>query len=268
MANLTTQEKYKLEKLFSMGSGYVLGFSNRSFAEFVFDSIGKDIYDDAGTYSGGGDSKANRLRTFWRVEPNHVAGKLIADLVEHRREWSTEHGEGELLEDCRRIAERLQAGAPVTELGAITPQTAERDLELLVNQVRAAIDANHPEAALDRLHTFVVTYVRRRCDQRGIAYDKKKPLHSLFGEYRKNLKAHGHVESEMGDRILKSVTSTLDAFNDVRNNRSFAHDNPVLGYDEALLICNHVCSVIRFLNSIEAKATRAVVDDEFDAALW
>src|ERR1051325_8418637 len=61
-------------------------------------------------------------------------------------------------------------------------------------------------------------------------------LHSLFGEYVKRLKEHGHLESEMTARILKSSISTLEAFNDVRNNQSLAHDNPILNYDEALLI--------------------------------
>lgn len=57
----------------------------------------------------------------------------------------------------------------------------------------------------------------------------------------------------MALRILKSSISTLDAFNDVRNNRSLAHDNPILDYDEALLIFNHVASSVRFLSSIEKK---------------
>jgi hypothetical protein len=43
-----------------MGSGYVLDFSNRTFEEFVLDSIGKSIY--AAEYETGGGSKANRLR--------------------------------------------------------------------------------------------------------------------------------------------------------------------------------------------------------------
>jgi hypothetical protein len=157
----------------------------------------------------------------------------------------------QLVEDCRQIADRLQQGAPVIELEAITAQSAERDLEVLAGQVRSAIDNNQPEAGLDRLHTFVVNYVRRRCDQRGIAYDRDEPLHSLFGKYRKSLESDGHVESEMGRRILKSVIATLDAFNEARNNRSLAHDNPLLNYDEALLICNHMCSLIRFLNAVE-----------------
>ncbi|MCA8969338.1 MAG: abortive infection family protein [Planctomycetes bacterium] len=259
MSDLKYAERQKLEDLFQMGGGYVLSFTDFTFGEFVTESTGRDIYDDAGTYAFNGQSKAKRLRAFWKVEPNHVVGKLIGDMLEQ-----CEGADPALLEDCRSIAERLQAGAPVTELSAITPQTTERDLELLTNQVRAAIDANQPEGALDRLHTFVVNYVRRRCVQRGIAFDRKKPLHSLFGEYRKNLKADGHVESAMSDRILKSAISTLDAFNDVRNNRSLAHDNRVLGYDEALLICNHVCSMIRYLNAVEAKAAKKTADNEFD----
>ena len=50
--------------------------------------------------------------------------------------------------------------------------------------------------------------------------------------------------------------ATLEAFNDVRNNRSLAHDNPILHYDEALLIFNHVASSIRFLRSVESRIQR------------
>ena len=106
------------------------------------------------------------------------------------------------------------------------------------------------EASLDRLHTFIVKYVRLLCETRGISVDRDKPLHSLFGEYVKHLKQGGHLESEMTARILKSSISTLEAFNDVRNNRSLAHDNPILGYEEALLIFNHVAASARFLRSI------------------
>jgi hypothetical protein len=98
---------------------------------------------------------------------------------------------------------------------------------------------------------------------------RDKPLHSLFGEYVKHVRDSGHIESEMGVRILKSSISTLEAFNDVRNNRSLAHDNAILQYDEALLIFNHVASSIRFLRSVESRRYQeppqaAVKDDSED----
>ncbi len=43
MSDLTFIEKNALEKLFQMGGGYVLDFTNRTFHEFVADAVGKDI---------------------------------------------------------------------------------------------------------------------------------------------------------------------------------------------------------------------------------
>ncbi|MCM2558243.1 abortive infection family protein [Alcaligenes faecalis] len=75
------------------------------------------------------------------------------------------------------------------------------------------------------------------------------------------LRDGGHLESAMTERILKSSISVLEAFNDVRNNKSLAHDNPILNYEESLLIFNNVAASIRFIKSLEAKikAKAAVV---------
>ena len=129
------------------------------------------------------------------------------------------------------------------ELDALSAISDERDFEVVAKAVRDAIERNQPEAALDRLHTFVIKYVRSLCAARGIDVPRDKPLHSLFGEYLKRLREAGLVESEMTSRILKSSISVLEAFNDVRNNRSLAHDNPILGYEEALLIFNHIAGL-------------------------
>jgi abortive infection Abi-like protein len=57
----------------------------------------------------------------------------------------------------------------------------------------------------------------------------------------------------MAERILRVNISVLEAFNDVRNERSLAHDNPILEYEEALLIFNHVTAMVRFLRGIESR---------------
>ena len=43
MSDLTAVEKQKLEKALEMSTGYVLNFSNNSFTDFVFNSVGLDI---------------------------------------------------------------------------------------------------------------------------------------------------------------------------------------------------------------------------------
>jgi hypothetical protein len=99
MSDLSYLEKSKFEQLLGMRTGYVLDFSNRSFAEFVRDSTGRDIYDARYDYDSG--SKANRLRAFWQKEKNALVGKLMSDMLDY------EGGTGALHEVCRLIVARL-----------------------------------------------------------------------------------------------------------------------------------------------------------------
>lgn len=257
MSDLTRGEKRKLERLFGMATGYVLNFSDRTFAEFVDQSIGRDIFDQRYNYASG--SKANRLRGFWTVESNSLVGKLLNDLIAYGRDIDAFRNNGTLPDECDRIGQRLRVAGPVPDLDALRAPIDERDFETLAAQVREAIEKRQPQAGLDRLHTFVVRFTRTLCEKRGIVVARDKPLHSLFGEYVKRLRSDGVLASEMALRILKSSISILEAFNDVRNNRSLAHDNPLLDYDESLLIFNHVAASIRFIRSIEVRTNAVTI---------
>lgn len=99
MSDLTFAERRKFEQLLGMSSGYVLDFTNRTFAEFVLDSTGHDIFDSRYEYASG--SKANRLRAFWQKENNSVVGKLMSDMLDYYGET------GPSVEMCRLIVGRL-----------------------------------------------------------------------------------------------------------------------------------------------------------------
>ncbi len=75
MAELSIIEKTKLEKFLRMPTGYVIDFSDRTFQEFIADTVGIDIFDQKYNYASG--SKANRLRSFFKQEPDYVVGKLL-----------------------------------------------------------------------------------------------------------------------------------------------------------------------------------------------
>ena len=231
-----------------MSGGYVLNFSNRTFKEFIADSTGREIYDQK--YGGG--SKASLLRAFWNLESNHLAGRLLGDLLSYMDELKIEAEAGPL-DISRRAATRLLQGTPVIDVEIIDPKSPERDFAVLAKAIRDAIDKNEPETGLDRLHTYTIKYMRAVCQGRGLDANREKPLHSLIGEYLKCLKRGKEIESDMTETILKSSISVLEAFNRVRNDQSMAHDNPVLNYNESLLILNHVTSSIRFIMSIESK---------------
>src|SRR5262245_19040867 len=114
-----------------MGSGYVLDFSNRTFAEFMIDTARVDPYDAKYNAFSGSGSKANLLRAIWKVEPNHVVGKVLAEMLTLCNDGSAEH------EQCLRIASRLVLSAPV-DLDALSPDGGSRDFDMLVRDVEAA----------------------------------------------------------------------------------------------------------------------------------
>lgn len=125
MASLNYTERRKLEEFLGMGSGYVLDFSNRTFREFVHDSVGMDIGDPN---VGGSGSKAWRLRHFWSEQPDYIVGKLLKDMIES---VTVDDGEGDgdgfgairygvrrstaQKTECMKIADRLLQSAPVAK---------------------------------------------------------------------------------------------------------------------------------------------------------
>jgi len=105
MAEFTYLEKQRLEKLFGMGSGYVLRFSDKTFREFVHDTTGRNIDDEK--YKKAGTSKANRLRTFWSKEPDHVVGKLLSEMLQLAGDEGPQLREDESYKQSMAIALRL-----------------------------------------------------------------------------------------------------------------------------------------------------------------
>lgn len=255
MTNLSFIEKKKFEKLFGMKSGYVMDFSDRTFQEFVGDAVGVDIYEEKYNYGSG--SKANKLRGYWSVESNYNIGKLLEKLLEYwldqvqSRHINYDTSDENNYKDCLIIVEKLKTDNLVENIDAIQANSDNRTFKILAESIRESINKNEPEKGLDRLHTFTIKYVRQLCDKHQVTYDKETPLHSLFGSYIKKIVKEDLIESEMTERILKSSISVLEAFNSVRNNQSFAHDNEILNYNESILIFNNVSNVIRFLETIE-----------------
>jgi hypothetical protein len=256
MADLTPIEKRKLERALGMGSGYVLNFSNNTFYAFFLDYCGINIYDDKYNYSSG--SKANRMRAFWELENNYLVAKALGVLFSEWNEFKGYDSPDAPPQDCLLIVKRLKDNAAVPDIDAVTPNIDDESFEALAASIRDSIDQNKPVLGLDRLHTFVIKYFRVLCEKRNIDTGRDKPLHSLVGGYIKSLKAQGLIESEMTERILKSSISVMEAFNRVRNEQSFAHDNNVLNYAESMLIFGHVTSSIRFIKTLEERVEEGV----------
>lgn len=112
IAKFEIQEKKIIEKFLGMDSGYVLNFSNRTFSDFFVENFKINIYDDK--YADRGESKAKRLRTFWKKESN----SLVADSIEKMIEWwesdslinevEITNNQKVLAEKCKKIAKNVR----------------------------------------------------------------------------------------------------------------------------------------------------------------
>jgi hypothetical protein len=71
-----------LDEVLEMQSGYVLDFSDRTFAEFFASELSININHQK--YFQGGSSKAKRLRTFLQIEKEPVVARALCALWEYR----------------------------------------------------------------------------------------------------------------------------------------------------------------------------------------
>jgi hypothetical protein len=260
MSDLSFQEKRTVEQFLNMAGGYVLDFSNRTFQEFVGSAINIDI--DEPKYEAGGTSKANRLREFIRVENDYTVGLLFKHLYEYqiselkRREFDINQ---HLVEQFHKISERLLEGNIIEHIDAIQANNDDKDFHQLAKLIKESIQKNEPEAALDRLHVFLIKFLKELCTSHGTTFSQEETVNALFGKYIKTIKAKGFIQSPMAEKIIQFSFQVIDAFNDIRNNRSFAHDNPVLNYDESVLVFSNVTSTVKFLQSLELKNKNTVI---------
>ena len=251
MSSLASIEKMKFEKLLEMECGSVLDFSNASFKRLIYENSGIDIYDER--YADDGDSKAKLLRCFWNKESNQIVAKVLSLLLEYFdfKGFISEINTQNLYTECCVIIERLNSVKDeMLELNSI----GDEDFETLSWAIEEAIKKGQPVLALDRLHTYMVKYVRRLCDRHNLNYTNNEPLNSCFGKYIKKIDSEKLVEGEMSKIILKFGISIFDKFNYIRNNKSYAHDNEVLNNDESMFIYRSIVNMVYFIDSIENKS--------------
>lgn len=268
MGSLHKSDLICFEKLFDMSGGYVLDFSNDSFQMFVIESTGIDIF--SGNYEEN-ISKAKRLRKFCSLESDYHIYKLLQDLTEY---WH----EKKMLDDqvltddeirtydrCKWVLDKLQGNSiiePIDKFDNINLLDT-KSIQLLVAEIKKSIENNQAELALDRLHTFSTRFFRVICDKHNLYFDKHDALHTLIGKYRSYLENSNLIQSLMTIQIIKTNTNILNNFNTVRNEKSFAHDNDVLNNIESKLICNHIISLLKFIDELEKEIDTSLLSNIF-----
>lgn len=247
------------EEALGMQSGYVLDFSDRTFGDFFCSEIGIDPDAPPGSrlFSAYGPSKAKRLRSFIASAEPHLVARALRALWEYR-ENSFISGRGpredRLKEVYFKVVGKFEGEEHVIDSTGIEAFEANETLQELVAAIRRDLDAGRPNAGLDRLHTYCMKrFGSLVVKHGGEPCGENDALHARVGKYVKALKAERNL-TEMSERIIKSSISTFEAMNDIRNNKSFAHDNETLvPMEEAKFIYDTVSALLRFLKTMDAQ---------------
>jgi hypothetical protein len=99
MSSLKAIDRRSFETFLGMSSGYV--FSDYTFRDIVLENTGLDIHSDR--YRAQGSSKAKMLRELWKLESDHIVGRLLLALIEYRDslQFESTPEEKELENRCR-----------------------------------------------------------------------------------------------------------------------------------------------------------------------
>ncbi|MFI5351888.1 MAG: abortive infection family protein [Candidatus Binatales bacterium] len=253
MTNIKRSEMGYLNDALWMGSGYVLDFSDRTFAEFFDSELGIDIEDER--YRRLGSSKAKRLRCFLQTEGDSLVAKVLRALWAHRERVTPQQSGQEDTEAIRKryfeIVHRLEGGGSLARTDPIDRFARDETLEELVAAIERDIAANKPQVVLDRLHTYCMKKFGHLLKQRGLEARDNDTLNARAGRLFNPLRRERGVRP-ISDKIMRTTVETFELFNTIRNNESLAHDNDLVPSAEARFIFDAIVNLLRFLKSIEA----------------
>lgn len=239
------------EKALGMDSGYVLHFSDRTFADFFFEELRIDA-DTSQWFNGRGTSKAKRLRAFIENAPAGIVAATLRKLWEYRLD-------SDLSEDVKAkyfdVVAIFEGASDKIDTSAFEAFDPNQTLDELIAAIRRDLDARKPEAGLDRLHTYCMKRFASLVQKHGGGEcGQDDALHARVGRYVKLLRAQRNL-SDMSERIIKSAISIFEAFNPIRNDNSFAHDNPhLIQADEARFIFESVAAILRFIKALDVQS--------------
>jgi hypothetical protein len=199
MANFKSLQMQLLEDVLRMGGGYVLNFSDRTFAEFFREELSIDIDDPK--YSVMGGSKGKRMRYFLQNSPPTVVVKALKALWEYREAAMERAGENETIPDIhRKMAALMQSIGGSWDYG-VTSATPPAG----VSQPRVA-----PEKVAGLSSQFMAL-LNVEPHRRG--YDFEKFLKELFNTYGMEARNPFRLRGEQidGSFQLEGATYLLEA---------------------------------------------------------
>jgi hypothetical protein len=209
-----------VEDIFGMGSGYVLDFSNRTFAEFFAD-LGIDIDQE---FPEG--SKANRLRAFLRSSDAPRVAQALEALLDHRGARDGDDASTNIVKVKNLIARLRKAQVamlPVTRAVDVLSLAYVHELEIKIDQRLSAADL---EGAITAARTMLeAVLVELEKQFAGSPGDYKGDLPKQFKAVAKQLR----IDDERTDlddnfkQVARGLVQVVNGLAPIRNKMSDGH---------------------------------------------
>lgn len=238
--------------MLGMEGGYVLDFSNSTFSEFFEDEFGIDIYSDV--YSGGGNSKANRLRTLLSQSPPRKSGQILRAIWKHKRSFESaefarksrlvamdnmdpEALEFEMMpsaledEEFERIVEDIEKASGSTSISEASEIARKFDFDTVLDEIERArlfVD-DDPEDAITAACSLVESVCRSILVELGLPLPKEMSLSPLYKSVREPLGLHPNkvgIDPRIAEdvrAILGGLTQSVGAIGALRTHGGDAH---------------------------------------------
>src|SRR5438045_7315301 len=117
MSRISAVDMLFVDDLFEADPGYVMDFSNRTFANFFRRELNIDIYD--ARYEQNGTSKANRLRCYLQTADAEAAAAALKCLWDYREALHLKYDKPDPVRNARsrlfNLVRRLEGGQPTAE---------------------------------------------------------------------------------------------------------------------------------------------------------
>jgi len=175
----------------------------------VSENTGLEIHSQR--YTNEGTSKAKKLRAFWKLESDHIVGKLLLALIDHGVSLDLKPQAKALADRCRQIATRLFAGGP--SLTPLKEQAKVLNAKHLAEQIRrmeSSIEAD-PSLAIGTAKELIETCCKTILAERGKPVVGTPDVSTLTKDTLKELKLipEGIPDTARGADVIKRLLSNL-----------------------------------------------------------
>ena len=186
-----------IDEIFKIGGGYVLDFSNKTFAEFFDEELNIDINNPI--YAAEGTSKAKRLRYLLNQSSTENIVKVLLALWEYRETLRCRVGQEELIPEAKNEFLLL-----IKKLGGTPPE------ETTIQQ-NHSIFTNLSDEIASELFSELMSFNELNPHRRGYAFEVF--LKKLFDKNGMNGRSSFRVEGEQidGSFEMSGQTYLLEA---------------------------------------------------------